>query len=319
VNRREFLGALTAVAVEIARPRSALGKRPPNGGRVSVAGGSVVWRRLAEGRKTPLLLLHGGPGVPGDYLDPLVAIHDGRSIFTYDQLGCGRSDHPHDANLWTIGRFVDELETVRSALGLTNVHLYGQSWGTMLALEYLVTRRPQGIASVVFASPCFSTARFGRDAQALIQTLSASSRAAIAEADRTGNYEAPPYKAAVDEFYGKYLCRHGKGNRYFERSLGGLSEEVYGTMWGPSEFSVKGNLKDFDRVSELASIPVPTLFLCGEFDECTPATTREYANQAPGSEFVEIKGSAHLTTIDAPTATARVVRRFLARVESKSA
>jgi len=46
----------------------------------------------------------------------------------------------------------------------------------------------------------------------------------------------PSYKAAVDEFYGKYLARKGQGNHYFERSLAGLSEQVYGAMWGPSEF-----------------------------------------------------------------------------------
>jgi proline iminopeptidase len=263
-----------------------------------------------------MLLLHGGPGVPGDYLDPLGDLHDGRSIFTYDQLGCGRSGHPNDAKLWTISRFVEELDRVRAGLGLRRVHIYAQSWGTMLATEYLLTRHPDGIASIVFASPCLSSARFMQDAERLIKTLSPGSQEAIADAGRIAKYETPEYKAAVDEFNGKYLCRKGKGNRYFERSLAGMSEQVYGTMWGPSEFSVLGNLKDFDRVSELPSIHVPTLFLCGEFDECTPETTRDYANRVPQSEFVEIEGSAHLTTIDAPRATVEVVRRFLARVES---
>ena len=229
-----------------------------------MTGGSVCWRRLAQGRKTPLLLLHGGPGVPGDYLDPLGGLHDGRSIFTYDQLGCGRSDHPNDANLWVTSRFVDALEKVRSGLGLSKVHLYAQSWGTMLAAEYLFTRHPDGIASVfVFASPCFSAARFSKDAGRLIKSLSSTSQEAIADAVREGKYEGPRYKAAVDEFYGKYLCRKGKGNPYFERSLAGLSEQVYGTMWGPSEFNILGNLKDFDCVSQLPSVNCPTLFLYG--------------------------------------------------------
>src|SRR5207247_2070843 len=134
-----------------------------------------------------------------------------------------------------------------------------------------------------------------------------------------GDYQTPAYKAAVDEFYGKYLARRGNGNRYFERSFAGLSEEVYGTMWGPSEFNVQGNLKDFDRAADLASLRVPTLFLCGEFDECLPETTRDYANRVARSEFVEIKGSAHLTTIDAPTATLEALRPFLARADSAAA
>ena len=317
LTRREFLGAATAAAMGLVAPVSAATVKPlPTTGLIAVTGGNVVWRRLARGRKTPLLLLHGGPGVPGDYLDPLAGLHDGRAIFTYDQLGCGRSDHPNDAKLWIIERFVDELEKVRSELGLGKVHLYAQSWGTMLTAEYLFTRQPEGIASIVFASPCFSVARFTQDAERLIKTLSRASQDAIAEAARSGNYDAPSYKAAVDEFYGKYLARQGQGNRYFERSLAGLGEQVYGAMWGPSEFSVQGNLKDFDRVANLPSIKIPTLFLCGEFDECTPETTRDYANRVPQSEFAEIKGSAHLTTIDAPRATVNVVRRFLVRADS---
>jgi proline iminopeptidase len=315
LNRREFLGAAAAIAAGLRAPVSAaIVQSSATTGRIAVTGGSVVWRRLARGRKTPMLLLHGGPGVPGDYLDPLADLHDGRSVFTYDQLGCGRSDHPNDPKLWTISRFVDELEKVRSELGLSRVHIYAQSWGTMLAAEYLFTRYPDGIASIIFASPCLSLARFGRDAERLIKTLSRASQDAIADAARTGKYDRPSYKAAVDEFYGKYLCRRGKGNPYFERSLAGMSEQVYGTMWGPSEFGVQGNLKDFDRVSDLPSIKVPTLFLCGEFDECIPETTRDYANMVPQSEFVEIKDSAHLTTIDAPRTTLKFVRRFLARV-----
>jgi proline iminopeptidase len=317
LNRREFLGVATSAAVGLVAPLSAATAKPSaSTGRIAVTGGDVVWRRLAKGRKTPMLLLHGGPGVPGDYLDPLGGLDDDRSIFTYDQLGCGRSDHPDDVKLWTIGRFVDELDKVRSGLGLDRVHLYAQSWGTMLVAEYLFTRHPDGITSIVFASPCFSSSRFTRDAERLVETLSRASQDAVADANRTGRYDTDPYKAAVDEFYGKYLCRRGKGNPYFERSLGGLSEQVYGTMWGPSEFSVLGNLKDFDRVTDLPSIKIPTLLLCGEFDECTPVTTRDYASMVSRSEFAEIKGSAHLTTIDAPAATLKAVRRFLARVES---
>jgi proline iminopeptidase len=316
LSRREFLGAATCVAAGLVAPASAARDHPSATGRIAVPGGNVVWRRLARGRRTPLLLLHGGPGVPGDYLDPLAGLHDGRSIFTYDQLGCGRSDRPNDEKLWTLDRFVDELDKVRAALGLRKVHLYGQSWGTMLAAEYLLARRPDGIASIIFASPCFSAPRFTQDAQRLIATLSQASQDAIAEAARSGNYETAGYKAAIDEFYGKYLTRRAQGNPYFERSLAGFGEQVYRTMWGPSEFSVRGNLKSFDRVADLPSVKIPTLLLCGEFDECTPETTRDYANRVPHSEFVEIKGSAHLTTIDAPRATLDVVRRFLARVDT---
>ena len=123
-------------------------------------GGHRTWFRIAgelDSGVDALLCLLGGPGSTHHYFAPLERLTwDGRAVVLYDQLGCGRSDRPNDAKLWTIGRFVDELDTVRSALGLEKVHLYAQSWGTMLAAEYLFTRAPHAIASIVFASPCFS-------------------------------------------------------------------------------------------------------------------------------------------------------------------
>ncbi len=49
----------------------------------------------------------------------------------------GRSDIPNDNSLWTIGRFCDEIDALRAALGLTNVILLGHSWGGWLAIEYM--------------------------------------------------------------------------------------------------------------------------------------------------------------------------------------
>ncbi len=107
--------------------------------------GMRTWYRIAGdpgSGKVPLLLLHGGPGIGSDVFEPLEALaaHD-RAVVRFDQIGCGYSDRPKDPGLWTIGTFVDELATVRDELGLDRVHLLGWSWGGMLALEYLLTRR----------------------------------------------------------------------------------------------------------------------------------------------------------------------------------
>src|SRR5262249_49549050 len=74
-----------------------------------------------------LFLLNGGPGIPCDYLrDPLLPLVEaGYRVVTYDQLGTGESDKPKDKSLWTIGRYVEEVETVRQTLGLGRIHLLG--------------------------------------------------------------------------------------------------------------------------------------------------------------------------------------------------
>src|SRR6266581_739166 len=102
-----------------------------------------------EQGRLPLLVLHGGPGSAHDALEGLGALaEEGRRVVFYDQLGSGDSDRPDDRSLWTVETFLDQLRSVREALGLERLHLFGSSWGGMLALEYAFTQ-PEGLASPV--------------------------------------------------------------------------------------------------------------------------------------------------------------------------
>lgn len=63
--------------------------------------GGTIWRQTAgRGRGVPLLMLHGGPEYPHDYLEALSALGNERPVIFYDQLGRGKSDRPADLRLW---------------------------------------------------------------------------------------------------------------------------------------------------------------------------------------------------------------------------
>lgn len=109
-------------------------------GYVSAPGGRVWYQLVGAGDAIPLLTLHGGPGAGHDNLEPLAGLADERPVVFYDQLGCGHSDKPDDLSLWRIERYVAEIDAVRDALGLDRIHLYGQSWGGWLAIEYMMSR-----------------------------------------------------------------------------------------------------------------------------------------------------------------------------------
>jgi proline iminopeptidase len=94
--------------------------------------------------------------------------------------------------------------------------------------------------------------------------------------------------------------------------------EMLEYMWGPSDFTVTGPLKNFDRTSDLSGLTMPVLFLCGEFDEARPDTVREQAALTPNAEVAIIPGAGHLTTIDAPQQANAVIRTFLDRVENEA-
>lgn len=284
-------------------------------GYITVPGGRVWYRLAGGGSGTPVILLHGGPGVPSNYLTPLLALADERPVILYDQLGAGKSDQPADTSLWHTDRFVRELQALRDSLGLSEVYLYGHSWGTMLAAAYM-EGKPAGVKGVIFASPCLSAARWTRDADSLITLLPDSIQRVIAEANRTGAYDSPAYLGAVNAYNARYLMCRPPGVDA-DSSLTRIAMAVYGQMWGPSEFRATGNLRDYDATPRLGEIRVPTLFTAGEFDEATPATTRYYASLVQGSEFMVVPGAGHLTMNDNPEATVRQVRDWLRRVDTR--
>jgi proline-specific peptidase len=283
-------------------------------GFVDVSGGRIWYRVVGSGPGTPLLLLHGGPGVPSVYLKPLEALADERPVVFYDQLGSGQSDRPKDSSLWTIERFVNEVGQVRKALGLDQIHLYGHSWGSMLAASFMLTA-PSGVRSLVLASAPMSIPRYARDARDLLTTLPEAARTAIETHERDGSFDSPEYQAAMMEFYKLYLARRQPWSAEIEKAFAELNPDVYVYMQGPSEFTITGMLKDYDISGRLKEITVPTLFTAGEYDEVRPETVRLYQSLVPGSRLAVIENAAHLTMQDEPERYLQVLREFLHQVE----
>ena len=105
-----------------------------------------VWiKRVGNNPKLKLLLLTGGPGASHDYLNVMDSFlpQEGVQYYHYDQLETGVSDRPNDPDLWSLARYVDEVDQVRKAIGgdKGNFCLLGHSWGGMLAIEYALAPR----------------------------------------------------------------------------------------------------------------------------------------------------------------------------------
>jgi proline iminopeptidase len=285
-------------------------------GYISVTGGRVWYQAVGNGKEgVPLLVVHGGPGVPHDYLEPLAELADERPVVFYDQLGCGNSDKPEDTALWTIERFVDELHRVRTELGLEKVHILGQSWGTALAVDYLLEKHPEGVVSLVLSGPLLSTSRWIQDQNDYIAELPPETRDIILECESSGDFNSSRYQEAMMTYYGKHVCRIDPWPECLNRSFEKLNFSIYEYMWGPSEFTVTGVLKNYERVHRLNDIAVPVLFTCGRYDEATPETTQVYRDNLPGSEIFIFENASHEHHLEQPQKYLQVVRNFLNRVE----
>ena len=97
-----------------------------------------VWTKKLGSGPIKVLLLHGGPGFSHEYLEAMESFlpQAGIEMYYYDQLGCNNSDQPDDSALWTLPRYVEEVEEVRRGLGLERFVVYGHSWGGILAIDY---------------------------------------------------------------------------------------------------------------------------------------------------------------------------------------
>jgi L-proline amide hydrolase len=283
-----------------------------------------TWYRIVgegeEEGKLPLLCLHGGPGGTHDYLESLEAMAEtGRRAIFYDQIGCGKSDLPDDPSLWTVETFVEELGAVRGHLGLDRLHIFGNSWGGMLAMEYALTQ-PRGVASMIVASSPSSIPQWVSEANRLRAELPADVQETLTRHEEAGTTSNPEYGEACMVFYRRHVCRLPEWPDYVLRSFEFIEEQgvVYQTMNGPSEFHITGPLKDWDITDRLGEIRIPTLVITGEFDEATPAINKTVSEGIPGAESVIYAGGSHMAHVEDPEGYMGVLADFLDRVESEA-
>jgi L-proline amide hydrolase len=285
--------------------------------------GYHTWYRDSGGdaRRTPLLLLHGGPGDTSEThvpYDDLAAT--GRRVIRYDQLGCGRSslrDVPHDPAMWSIALFVEEIDSLRAHLGLDQIHILGQSWGGQLALEYALTGAG-GIRSLTLQSTLASIEEWVAESVRLVSELPEPLRDAIAAHERGEDH--PGFEAAAREFQRRHILRLDDEPECWKRRTEMVERdpEVYRFMVGDAEFSLSPTspFVGWDLRPRLGEITAPTLLLSGVHDESTPAIMRTLHEGIRGSEWHLLEHSSHSCQLEETSRTLVLVADFLARVDT---
>jgi proline iminopeptidase len=135
-----------------------------------------------------LLLLHGGPGVP-DSMQEAVAplLPEFRSI-SFDQRGVGGSTCLDGR--YNLAAYLADIEAVRQQLAIESWHVFGHSWGGLLAQAYTAGHRER-VRSLVLSS---SSLGVGSDWKQTKQ-----------QAFRTGRQRAQAWGTARFLFYGSWL------------------------------------------------------------------------------------------------------------------
>ena len=280
--------------------------------------GSTWYRVVGDlnSSKTPVMILHGGPGAGHNYCEPIAEVlaQTGRAAVLYDQIGCGNSTHLPDKpkEFWTPELFMEELVLLTEHLGISNKYdIVGQSWGGMLGMQFAITK-PKGLNAMVIADSPASMEVWVSEANKLRKELPPEVEATLLKHEAAETTEDPEYVEAVNVFYARHVCRIPQPP-YVLASFEQLAADptVYHTMNGPSEFHVIGSLKHWDIRPQLKEISTPTLLVSGQYDEATPAMVKEIQGLIPGSNWELFAESSHMPHVEEPAKFKRVVSEFL--------
>jgi len=294
--------------------------RPEREEMVLVEGGHIYVRingDLNNGRP-PIVMAHGGPGSAHWYFLNATALADERAVILYDQLDSGRSDNPNDPANWRVERFVDELDAMRTHLGIERWHVLGTSWGGTVALEY-GARQPERLAGLVLQSPLISTETWLRDANRLKDAMPPAIRDLLYLCDTPGAASQADCEAATEAFYRRHIQLYDPAPKIaaYRAALPlSFNAKIYNHMWGRAEFTASGTLKDYEGTGLLSRLDGSrTLFVTGEADEAIPETIAHFARLA-GADFAVVPDAAHFAMNDNPSAYLAILRPWLLRQDA---
>ena len=254
------------------------------------------------GSGIPLLIVHGGPGVPCGYVYHAHTEYaaQGFEVVSWDQLGCGQSDRPDDPTLWTVARYVEEVEEVRRQLGWNRFLMIGNSWGGMLGIEYCLAH-PEHVRAFVMGNSAASMPRLIRGFDRVKAALGSDTVRMMSLREAEGTTAHAEYAAARTLLMHRHMCRAEVWPQPLLDSMApeGIGDGPFKAMFGPHFFNCSGNLRDWDRMADLPYVRVPTLLTTSEWDYLLPEYARLAQEHLPNSDLVIFRDSGDLPFWDA--------------------
>lgn len=267
-----------------------------------------LWGSLDDSQKTPLVCLHGGPGIPHQYILPTCLVHvdHGIPVLMYDQIGCGEStrfpDKKGDESFWPVELFMSELDNVIEHFGIKEFDLYGQSWGAMLAGQYALERQPTGLRKLIVEGGPTDIPVYDKIAKRLRSQLPEDVQEVLDRCEREGKMESEEYEKATMVYYGRHICRIDPFPDELMESFEAVGKDntVYFTMLGANEFNCTGSLKDWSITDQLhkiteKTVPGGMLVMNGFYDSVQDENTAPFFyNVSCKVKWVRFAESSHM-------------------------
>lgn len=296
----------------------------PTGSRIAY----VKIPAVGTARSTPIIVVHGGPGVPQMAEDARFfgqLARDGYDVYVYDQIGAGLSPRLADPTQYTLARHVADLEAIRREIDAEQVILIGHSWGGTLAATYLA-EHPNHVEKVVFSSPgAVYWAEMGTSGMGMIGRLTGEQRWQVIEQLLLPRaflaYELVQVNPrAAHAFAGdRELDAHY--DQLFASAAPGLfcdvrrpppGEAITGIGFYANQVPQSASApRPVDPRPVLRTIQTPALVLKGGCDYIPWRLTIEYREVLPNVQLVYLPGAGHQAYQEQPELYLAAVRAFL--------
>lgn len=292
----------------------------PPGEHVAVRG-KRLWVEQ-HGSGAPVVLLSGlGPAgshvIFHPHFDPLAETH--RAIY-FDLYGRGRSDAPADLRAITFAEDVADVAALLEALALGPVHLYGFSYGGLIAQALALEHAPL-VRSLIVANSLFSPEMWQLNHENLNREIANQCPEAWEEIQalrRAGVPSTDPRMAALFGGAARLVRFHNPDNaRLLATEPGARNTALYPLFCGADiDFVIGGQVASIpDFRPRLAELSVPMLVLAGRFDRALyPAQQRAGIALARGAELHVLERSGSFSHVEEPAEVLRLARAFWARV-----
>lgn len=287
---------------------------------IDVPGGYIGIQILGNNDSNiPILFLHGGPGGNFESFTPMAEmLAEHCKVYLYNQLGSEEKNNVGDESIWIPERYIETLNTVIREMKVEKLHLVAHSWGAMLAAEHVLRIADTPVKSITMISPYLSTELWIRDAKSRLAELGNDYLRIVEESEKEIHFDGRLYKEIITEYNKNFQCRelqkHKRQFRQYKlkpKTSNGM--KVYRHMWGPSEFTCVGVMKDIDMTTRLPQIKVRVLIMNGTYDQVREETAEYYSSLIPGSVRVTIPEASQTSFLENPDSFYDSLTTFLQR------
>jgi proline iminopeptidase len=282
--------------------------------RVSVPG-RRAFEYVAQGKGPATLLVHpGGPGLTYHYLRPLLRLANANlRVILFNPRGVGHSWAPARASAYTIANQAEDIESIRRALRIRELHLLGFSAGGFAALEY--AHRHQGrLTSLLLCASAGSAEEVRAAYRLMLSSASPRQRARLRELTRAKAFDSVEYRTLSEAIARPFQSRFLKTDPPDWKATR-LSPAVYRAMMSRTgdEFAVDGTVGRWDGRRYYSKIEVPTLVVVGRYDYFLEPSAEMNERIEPAHLRV-LPRSSHLAVLEQTKEFLGTIREFLTDV-----